>query len=61
MDSEQLRILKSMTPAQRLEAAMRLYYTARDLKTAGLRAQHSGWTEEQIQAAVREAFLYART
>ncbi len=50
-----------MTPAQRLDAAVMLYHTARKLKAAGLRAQHPDWTEDQVQAAVREAFLYARS
>ncbi|MCC6486142.1 MAG: hypothetical protein IT364_01465 [Candidatus Hydrogenedentes bacterium] len=46
---------------QKLDAMQRIYNTARDLKEAGLRMQHPDWTEDQIQAALREAFLYART
>ena len=59
LDSEQLRIIKAMTPAQRLEAADMLYQTAWKLKAAGLRAQHPDWNEDRVQAGVREAFLYA--
>ena len=60
-NSEYRKILRNMTPAQKLDAMQRIYNTARDLKAAGLRMQHPDWTEDQIQAALREAFLYART
>jgi len=38
-----------------------LYYSARELKAAAFRARHPEWTEEEIEAKVKEAFLYART
>ncbi len=57
----QKKIFQAMAPAQKLEMALRLYYSARDLKAAGLRAQHPDWTEDQIEAKVREIFLYAQT
>lgn len=60
-DSEYWKILRAMTPEQKLDAMQRIYNTARELKEAGLRMQHPDWTEDQINAAVREAFLYART
>ncbi len=60
-DSEYWKILRAMTPAQKLDAMQRIYNTARDLKAAGLRMQHPDWSDDQINAAVREAFLYART
>jgi len=44
-----------------LEVAMQLYYSARELKAAGVRADHPDWDEERIQQAVRETFLYARS
>ncbi|GMV91626.1 MAG: hypothetical protein AMXMBFR82_14040 [Candidatus Hydrogenedentota bacterium] len=61
VDSEYWKILRAMTPAQKLDATQRIYNTARELRAAGLRMQHPDWTEAQINAAVREAFLYART
>lgn len=61
MDDETKRILRAMTPEQRLQAASRLYHSARELKAAALRARHPDWSEEEIQRAVREAFLYARS
>lgn len=60
MNSETQRILRAMSPAQKLKAAERLYYSARQLKAAALRAQHPEWSDETICRVVREAFLYAR-
>jgi hypothetical protein len=54
-------ILKKMTPEEKLAAAMNLYYSARKLKSAWLRHMHKDWSDEQIEAAVREAFVNART
>lgn len=61
MSDEALRILRQMTPTQKLRAAALLYYSARRLKAAALRAQHPEWTESDVNRAVREAFLYSRT
>lgn len=61
MKDEARQILKAMSPAQKLRAAERLYWSARQLKAAALRAQHPDWTEEAIQRAVRQIFLYARS
>ena len=60
MITEAQRILRAMSPAQKLRAAERLYHSARQLKTAALRAQHPAWSDEAIRHAVREIFLYAR-
>jgi len=61
MHPEQIRIFQSMTPAQKLRLALRLYDSARRLKTSALRRQYPDWTEEQISKKVREIFLHART
>jgi len=61
MNTEAQRILRLMSPAQKLKAAERLYYSARQLKAAALRTQHPDWSEEAIRCAVREVFLYARS
>ena len=53
-------IIRAMTPEQKLEAAMRLYWSARELKAAALRSFHPDWSEEKIQQEVRHAFLTAR-
>ena len=60
MDTEAQRIMRTMSAAQKLRAAERLYFSARQLKAAALRAQHPDWSDEAVRRAVREAFLYAR-
>ena len=50
-----------MTPEEKLRVALRLYYSARELKSAALRAQHPDLSDGEIQQQVREIFLYART
>jgi hypothetical protein len=50
-----------MTPQQKLDAALSLYHSARQLKAAWLRQMHNDWTEQMIEQAVREAFSNART
>lgn len=54
------RRLREMSPAQRLDAAMDMYWVAHEQKTSAVRRQHPDWTESQVRQAVREAFLYAR-
>jgi hypothetical protein len=53
-------LIGRMTPEQKLRAAERLYWSARALKAAALRARHPEWSEAEVQAAVRDAFLFHR-
>jgi len=53
--------LRKMSPQQKLEAAMSIYHSARQLKAAWFRQQHPDWTDKQIEQAVREAFAHARS
>jgi hypothetical protein len=55
----QAEVFARMTPAQKLHAAERLYWSARQLKAAALRAQHPGWSEAEVEAKVRALFLTA--
>jgi hypothetical protein len=57
----QIEIYRRMTPVDRLSIAAGLYRTARTIRTAAVRAQNPDWSQEQVNAAVREAFLHART
>jgi len=61
MDPEQKRIFQAMTADQKLDVALRLYYSAMDLKIAGLQAENPEWSKEKIREQVRKIFLYART
>lgn len=47
-----------MTPEQKLRAAMRIYWSARAIKAAALRAEHPEWSDEALARAVRDAFLF---
>jgi hypothetical protein len=58
---EQIELFRAMTGERRLQLAEQLYWSARKLKLAGLRAQHRDWTEAQLNAEVRRIFLHART
>ena len=46
-----------MSGQQRLRTAQRLYWSARKMKAAGLRAQHPDWPEARVEAGVRRIFL----
>jgi len=50
-----------MEPDQKLKLALDLYYSARELKAACLRAYNPEWSEEKIKEQLRQIFLYART
>lgn len=49
-------ILRRLTPARKLAVMHALWRQAWDLKAAGLRRQHPGWSVEQVNTRVREIF-----
>ena len=57
----QVAIYQAMTPQQRLEQALRMNRTMRELMAVGFRDRHPEWTETQIKRAVADRILYART
>jgi len=57
----QQAIFRAMTPGQRWRAAVALYWSARRMKTAFVRRLHPDWTDERVEAYVRDAFLHARS
>ena len=61
MDQQKVHdeILRKMTAQQKLEAAMNLYYSARELKSAWIRQLHEDWSDQQVEEAVREIFVNA--
>jgi hypothetical protein len=61
MHPEQKKSYQAMTPQQKLQVAMDLYYSAKELKAAGLKRQYPDWSTKRINQKVREIFLYART
>ena len=53
---QELHRLRQMTASEKIAVAHGLWRQAWALKAAGLRAQHPEWSEDQIQARVREIF-----
>jgi hypothetical protein len=58
---EQIAVMRAMPGERRLRLAEQLYWSARKLKAAGLRHQHSDWAEDRVNAEVTRIFLNART
>jgi hypothetical protein len=58
---EQIQILRAIPGERRLRLAEQLYWSARKLKTAGLRAQHPDWSQERVDAELRRLFANAQT
>lgn len=52
--------LKRLGPAGKIRASERLYFTARRLKEAAIRAKHPTLTDPEVRKALNEAFWYAR-
>ena len=57
----QVEIYRTMTPQQRLEQALRMNRSMRELMAAGFRDRQPTWTETQIRRAVADRILHART
>jgi hypothetical protein len=58
---QEIKILRAMTPEKRLQVSFSLYRTVYQLKKAWLQKIHPDWTHEQIDQALREAFLYGQS
>jgi Xaa-Pro aminopeptidase len=52
IDDQLAEILRTKTPAERVEMIAAANRTARLLAAAGIRCQHPDWDEAQIQAEV---------
>jgi hypothetical protein len=58
---QQLLVFRGMTGQRRLRLAEQLYWSARRMKTAGVRSQHPEWPEDRVEAEVLRIFLNARS
>jgi len=58
---EQVAAFRVMSGSRRLRLAEKLYWSARKMKTAGVRSQHPDWSQERVQEEVRRVFSNART
>ena len=57
----QIAAYRRMTDREKLDQAMAMYWSARALKASHLRQLHPDWSDEAIEAEVREIFLLATT
>lgn len=57
----QVAIYRAMTPRQRLEQALRMNRSMRELMATGFRDRHPEWTDPQVKRAVADRILHART
>jgi hypothetical protein len=60
-EAYQVAIYRAMSPQKKLEQAARMRANARRLLAIGFRDRHPEWTEQQVNRAVADAILYART
>jgi hypothetical protein len=58
---EQIAAFRAMSGTRRLRLAEQLYWSARKMKTAGVRSQHPDWSPERVREEVRQLFSNART
>jgi hypothetical protein len=58
---QQVAIIRAMTPKERMQRALQMNRTSRELLAAGFRHRHPEWAEVQVHRAVAERILYART
>jgi hypothetical protein len=58
---EQVKALRKMTPARRLELGLRFSDQMRELRAAMLHVEHPDWTPEQISEALRAFVLNANS
>jgi len=58
---EQIAAFRAMGGPRRLRLAEQLYWSARKMKTAGVRSQHPDWSPERVREEVRRLFTHART
>jgi hypothetical protein len=61
MHPEQKKIYMAMSPENKLQVALSLYYSAKNLKQAALALEHPNWSEKKIKQEAKKIFLNART
>jgi len=59
--AHQVAIYQAMSPQQRLQQALRMNRTMRELMAAGFRHRHPDWSEIDVKKAVASRILHART
>ena len=58
IEAMQIRILRSMTIEQHLEAALEISLLSRALMKAGVRDQHPGWSDQETEREVQRLAFF---
>jgi hypothetical protein len=53
--------IKFLTPQQKLDEALKLYFIARELKKAGIKLMHPEISKEELEKKISEIFLNAKS
>ncbi|MDQ7816774.1 MAG: hypothetical protein RDU14_07070 [Melioribacteraceae bacterium] len=53
--------IKSLTPQQKLDEALKLYFLARELKRAGIKLLHPDIGRDELEKKTTEVFLNAKS
>jgi hypothetical protein len=60
-EDRQRAIVRGLSPQQRLQQALRMNRSMRQLLAAGFRARNPAWTEAEVHRAVADRILHGRT
>lgn len=52
---------KDFSPQKKLDLAMQLYYSAKELKRSAIKHFNPNWDSEKIEQELKRIFLHART
>lgn len=52
--------MEKLTPEEKLNVSLDLYWSAREFKKAALKKEFPDLSEEEIETKVKEIFMYAR-
>jgi len=58
IEAMQIRILRSMTIEQHLEAALEISLLSRELMRAGVRRDHPDWSDKEIEREVQRLAFF---
>jgi hypothetical protein len=58
IEAMQIRILRSMTIEQHLEAALEISLLSRELMRAGVRRDHPDWSDKEIELEVHRLTFF---
>jgi len=61
VDDVMAGVYRDMAPEKRLEIALGMWLSARQMLTEAIRSFHPDWTEDQVERTVAERMLHGST